>query len=181
MKSYNIGGGHAFRNAIGTIIFGILLVSSVSAAPSNEENAYLHIYQQMDKYKNGSTLRLIQSYVVTPNHSEDYTAWVYDNDLALIALNQRGASEDILRAKNLADALVWVQNHDQDFNDGRIRDGYWATDLSDTSGKNSSIKNPGSGTGNVAWTIIALLRYYDIAGDTTYLNAINRSLLSIRP
>jgi hypothetical protein len=125
----------------------------------------------MDLYNNGSTLRLIQSYNVTSN---DYTAWVYDNDLVLMALIQRGAYEDISRAKILADSLIWVQNHDTDFNDGRIRDGYWATSLDDSTGKKSSIKSPGSGTGNMAWTIIALLRYYEISRDPNYLNASER-------
>ena len=129
---------------------------------NHEENAYLHFYEQMDWYKEGSDLRLIQSYVGTTTRPADYTAWVYDNDLAIIALIDKGTPEDMSRAKILCDALIWAQNHDHDFKDGRIRDGYWASNLSDSSGKYSSIKSPGSGTGNMAWTIIALLRYYEV-------------------
>ena len=138
--------------------------------PSPEENAYYHLYEQMDRYENGSTLRLIQSYVGTPTNPDDCMAWVYDNDLAVLALVDRGTPEDMVRAKVLCDSLIWCQNHDQDFNDARIRDGYWANDLTDQSGENSSVKSPGTGTGNMAWTIIALLRYYEVTGDITYLN-----------
>lgn len=148
--------------------------------PTPEEKAYLHLYEQMDRYKKGGALRLIQSYVGTPTYPDNpddiYMAWVYDNDLAILALIDRGTPEDISRAKILCDALIWCQKNDQDFNDGRIRDGYWANDLKDPSGKSSSIKSPGSGTGNMAWTIISLLRccevtYYEVTRDTTYLNA----------
>ena len=143
-------------------------------APSPEEKAYSHLYEQMDRYESGSTLRLIQSYVGTPINPDDYMAWVYDNDLVILALIDRGTPEDLSRAKILCDSLIWCQNHDQDFNDGRIRDGYWANDLTDSTGENSSIKSPGTGAGNMAWTIIALLRYYEVTGDTTYLNSSKR-------
>jgi len=132
---------------------------------TNEDKAYSHIYEQMDK-NNTESLRLIDSYV-----DDDPTAWVYDNDLAILALVDRGTTEDKDRAKILCDAFVWCQNHDQYFSDGRVRDGYWATNITDPSGENSSIISPGSGTGNMAWTIIALLRYYEVSNDKTYLNA----------
>lgn len=138
---------------------------------NNEKNAYLHLYKQMDWYKEGSDLRLIQSYVGTTTQPTDYTAWVYDNNLAIIALIDKGTPEDMSRAKILCNTLIWAQNHDPNFKDGRIRDGYRASDLSDSSGKYSSIKSLGSGTGNMAWTIIALLRYYENTENKTYLNA----------
>ena len=152
----------------------ILQTSAGSTEPSPEEKAYSHLYEQMDRYESGSTLRLIQSYVGTPINPDDYMAWVYDNDLVILALIDRGTPEDMSRAKILCDSLIWCQNHDQDFNDGRIRDGYWANDLTDSTGENSSIKSPGTGAGNMAWTIIALLRYYEVTGDTTYLNSSKR-------
>lgn len=175
MISYNVCRGRVLRIAVEITLLIILLWSNTGAAAlPNEEKAYLHLYDQMDRYKNGSTLRLTQSYGGTYTQPDDYTAWVYDNDLALLALLKRGTAEDISRAKILADSLIWVQNHDQDFKDGRIRDGYWATSLNDTSGKNSSIRSPGSGTGNMAWTIIAFLGLYETTGDAKYLNAAKR-------
>jgi len=149
-------------------------INVMGGTNENEENASLHLYEQMDKYKSGTKLRLIESYVGTVTHPTTYTAWVYDNDLAILALADRGTAEDKERAEILCDALVWCQNHDQDFSDGRVRDGYWATDIKDPSGKISSIKSPGSGTGNMAWTIIALLRYYEVSKNETYLEAAKR-------
>jgi nitrogen fixation-related uncharacterized protein len=66
---------------------------------NHEENAYLHLYEQMDWYKEGSDLRLIQSYVGTTTQLTDYTAWVYDNNLTIIALIDKGTPEDMSRAK----------------------------------------------------------------------------------
>ncbi len=158
------------------IITGFLgcINKNTESVSNNEEKAYSHLYEQMDRYKKGSTLRLIQSYVGTSTQVDDYMAWVYDNDLVVLAMIDRGTPEDMSRAKILCDALILCQNHDQDFDDGRIRDGYWASDLRGPSGKNSSIKSPGSGTGNMAWTIIALIRYYEVTGNKTYLNSAER-------
>ena len=158
---------------LSNVLIAVALSGCVVPPPpaSPEEKAYSHLYEQMDRYESGGTLRLIQSYAGTSDNPDDYMAWVYDNDLAILALIDRGTPEDMSRAKILCDALIWCQNHDQNFNDGRIRDGYWANDLRDLSGENSSINSPGSGTGNMAWTIIALLRYYEATGEVTYLNA----------
>lgn len=158
------------------IISNVLIVVALSGCAQEtgshgEEAAYSHLYEQMDRYEDGSTLRLIRSYAGTPTNPDDCMAWVYDNDLAILALIDRGTPEDMSRAKILCDSLIWCQNHDRSFNDGRIRDGYRANYLKDLTDENSSIKSPGSGAGNMAWTIIALLRYYEAAGDTTYLNA----------
>ncbi|MCK4730900.1 MAG: hypothetical protein KAT65_00450, partial [Methanophagales archaeon] len=134
--------------AVIIVLAAVIITGFSGCIEDNEEKAYSHLYEQMDGYKKGSTLRLIQSYVGTPtcpNNPDDiYMAWVYDNDLAILALIDRGTPEDISRAKILCDALIWCQENDQDFNDGRIRDGYWASDLKDPSGKKSSIKSPGS-------------------------------------
>lgn len=162
--------------AVIIVLAAVIITVFSGCIEDNEEKAYSHLYEQMDRYKEGNTLRLIQSYVDTPTHPANHTAWVYDNDLVVLALIDRGTPEDISRAKILCDALIWCQNHDQNFNDGRIRDGYWASDLEDkdSAGKNSSIKSPGSGTGNMAWTIIALLRCYEAEENKTYLNAAER-------
>jgi len=158
------------------IIFNMSIVVALSGCAQEtgspgEELAYSHLYEQMDRYEDGSTLRLIRSYAGTPTNSGDCMAWVYDNDLAILALIDRGTPEDMSRTKTLCDSLIWCQNHDRSFNDGRIRDGYRANNLKDMTGENSSIKSPGSSAGNMAWTIIALLRYYEAAGGTTYLNS----------
>ncbi len=144
----------------------------VTNQPSNPSGCTF--YLDDIKYENRNQLRFLESYESTPTLDNDYMAWTYDNALALIALTARGNVTDKERAQILADSFLYLQNNDQIFNDGRVRDGYWATDIKDPSGKNSSIKSPGSGTGNLAWTLIALLRYYEVTGDITYLNAAKR-------
>ncbi len=115
-----------------TVLIVVALSGCAQETPNHgEEAAYSHLYEQMDRYEDGSTLRLVQSYASTPTNPDDYMAWVYDNDLVILALIDRGTPEDMSRAKILCDSLIWCQNHDQSFNDGRIRDGYRANYLKD--------------------------------------------------
>ncbi|KAF5438154.1 CASH domain-dontaining protein, partial [Candidatus Methanophagaceae archaeon] len=144
----------------------------VTNKPSNPSGCAFYLDDIM--YENRNQLRFLESYESTPTFDSNYTAWTYDNALALLAFIARGNATDKARAQILADSFLYVQNNDQTFNDGRVRDGYWATDIKDPSGKNSSIKSPGSGTGNMAWTIIALLQYYEVTEDITYLEASKR-------
>jgi hypothetical protein len=57
--------------------------------------AYQHLYERMDKYNTGSTLRLIEGESEPYTSGQQYTAWVYDNALAIIALVARGKATDI--------------------------------------------------------------------------------------
>jgi len=54
------------------------------------------------------------------------TAFTYDAAVALIAFV---ASGDLQNAKLIADALVYAQNHDRWYDDGRLRNAYQAGDL----------------------------------------------------
>ncbi len=151
--------------------------NTAKTATVYEEKAYSHLYEQMDKYKTGNTPRLIQSYVPTSTYNPYpgiYNAHVYDNDLAMLAFLIRGTPEDMRRAKVIREALLWAQNHDQDFNDGRLRDAYWSTDIKAPDGIHSSIIIPDSSTGNMAWTIIAWTTDYEKTGNKTSLNAAKR-------
>jgi len=165
-KKYSINlTGVNLSNVIGAFCW-------VTNKPSNPSGCTFYLDDIM--YENRNQLRFLESYESTPTFDNDYMEWTYDNALALLAFIARGNATDRERARILADSFLYVQNNDQTFNDGRVRDGYWATDIKDPSGKNSSIKSPGSGTGNMAWTIIALLRYYEVTEDITYLNAAKR-------
>jgi uncharacterized protein YyaL (SSP411 family) len=144
----------------------------VTIKPDNPSGCTIYLDDIM--YENRNQLRFLGSYESTPTVDNDYMAWTYDNALALLAFTARDNTTDRERARILADSFLYVQNHDQTFSDGRVRDGYWATDIKDPSGKNSSIKSPGSGTGNMAWTIIALLRYYEVTKNETYLTGAKR-------
>jgi hypothetical protein len=113
-------------------------------------------------------------------------AYVYDNALALIAYVKHG---DWSRAKLLADAFVYAQQHDRFYMDGWLRNAYQDGDLALPPGWNpvgaarlSGYLDPskqwredpdqvGTSTGNVAWAMIALLNYYEARGGAEYLSA----------
>jgi hypothetical protein len=136
----------------------------------NEDSAYGHLYTIMDKYASSDALRLLDSYEPTSTWDDGDTAWVYDNDLVMLALIARGTPADRERARILADTLIYAQNNDPDFADGRVRDAYSAASFVGTDGK-PQITSPGSATGNMAWTMLAWLGYWQAKGGTAYLGA----------
>src|SRR5581483_9170090 len=78
--------------------------------------------------------RLIRSFTAGPAPDEDAirgVAFLYDNALALLALLARGDVEGNRRARLLADGIVWAQEHDRRFRDGRWRNGYAAGPIGD--------------------------------------------------
>ena len=113
-------------------------------------------------------------------------AHIYENALAMLAFMARGTEGDWERAKMLADSFVYAQSHDRYFDDRRLRNVYRSGDLEDeVSGK---ARLPGwwdykneewyedkyhvsSYTGNLAWVMIALLKYYEEKGVSEYLKA----------
>ena len=136
----------------------------------NEDNAYAYLYTIMDKYASDDALRLLDSYEPTSNWDDGDIAWVYDNALVMLALMARGTATDWDRAKILADSLVYAQNNDPGFADGRVRDAYSAASLIGGNGKAQSASS-GSATGNMAWTMLAWLGYWEAKGGTSYLDA----------
>ena len=123
-------------------------------------------------------------------------AFTYDNALALMAFLANGDSG---RAKLIADALVYAQNHDRHYSDGRLRNAYQAGDLMlppgwVPNGKAGTVRMPGwygapqngdptwyedevqvsTSTGNMAWAMLALLAYYEKQGGAQYLAAAER-------
>ncbi|MFH0881161.1 MAG: hypothetical protein V2A34_15730 [Lentisphaerota bacterium] len=142
--------------------------------------------------------RLLTSYQ-TQGSDDDFdfvfknTAFVYDNALSLLAFLGSG---DLRHAKLIADALVYAQAHDRYYTDGRLRNAYMGGDLRDPpgyagSGKKYSVRMPGwwdsrqntwnedraavgSYAGNMAWAMLALLSYYEVAGGDQYLASTAR-------
>lgn len=134
-------------------------------------------------------LRFLESYEVTCAQDDDSSrnaSHIYDNALVMLAFMARGTSEDWARAKILADSFVSAQAHDRAFSDGRLRNAYQAGDLLDPT--TGLARLPGwwdydakqwfedkyqvsSYTGNLAWVMIALLRYYEVKGGADYLKA----------
>ncbi|MBI1882276.1 MAG: hypothetical protein HYR94_29240, partial [Chloroflexi bacterium] len=115
-------------------------------------------------------------------------AFTYDVALALMAFTAR---DDKAWATALADAFVYCQEHDRYYTDGRLRNAYQAGDLIlppgwTPNGRIGTCRVPGwwdtkeqkwvedaeyvgSGTGNLAWALIALLNYYERWGGEKYL------------
>lgn len=124
--------------------------------------------------------------VIDPDRYIRNVAYSYDNALALLAFLARGTIEDIRRAGLLANAFVLAQSNDRFYTDSRLRNSYMAGDLTDY--MTGNIRMPGwwdpdaqawsedevqvsTHTGNLAWTIIALLSYYERIGGVQYLTA----------
>lgn len=100
-------------------------------------------------------------------------AYLYDNAIALFALAEAGA---VWHVEKLADAIVYAQEHDRSFHDGRLRNVYLCGDPSVDSGRSvtgGAVPLPGfwsngkwqedyysvsTSVGNMAWTILALCR-----------------------
>lgn len=120
-------------------------------------------------------------------------AFTYDNAVALISFVIGGERE---RARLVADALIYAQEHDRYYNDGRIRNAYQAGDLIlpagwTPNGKSGTARMPGfsdpqtgawmedefqvsTHTGNMAWGMLGLLAHYQWVGGSRYLAAVER-------
>ena len=116
--------------------------------------------------------RLAQSY--QDNSGLTDIAFVYDNALTIIALLSAG---DTARARSIADALIYAQDHDEKFTDGRLRQAYHA----------DSFLNPdrtahfgwefglvGTAVGDMSWAGIALAHLAAKTGRRDYLAATLR-------
>ncbi|NLE14021.1 MAG: hypothetical protein GX628_10160 [Clostridiales bacterium] len=101
------------------------------------------------------------------------SAYLYDNALAAVVLVSAGARE---HAEKIANAIIFAQEHDRTFSDGRLRNAYVAGDPKSDSGRSITagrvtVRLPGfwkdgrwqedsytvsTSTGNMAWTVLAL-------------------------
>src|ERR1044071_7293685 len=73
----------------------------------------------MDAYPQAGRTRLAQSY--TDQAGLFSTAFVYDNALAVLAYL---AGRRLSRARALGDALIFAQDNDELYSDGRVRQAY---------------------------------------------------------
>ena len=127
--------------------------------------------------------RFLVSYETTADSSDLFlrnAAYIYDNALAMLAFIARGTEDDWRRAKILARTFLKCQSHDRDYKedtlDYRLRNGYQSGDVIDPVSKYARLPNiwnekknrrdedafsRNTHTGNIAWVIIALLRFYE--------------------
>lgn len=133
--------------------------------------AYAFLDQMMDFHGQGQTIRLLQSYLPTAALDLGDTGFTYDNAVALIAFLLRGQANDIERATVLGNSLVYGQQHDLAFVDGRLRDGYHVHPYVMSNGQtNVNPSIAGSMTGNLAWAGLALGHLYSHTRQKQYLD-----------
>ena len=125
----------------------------------------------------------IESYVDLPRDNNGFEivnfAYLYDNALAAMVLSYVGEND---RAMQIADAIVFAQNNDRYFDDGRLRNAYSNGDPKSEIGWLSArgkeyARLPGfyiqadgkwyedhfavsTSTGNIAWAMLALCEVY---------------------
>lgn len=178
--------GAGMAGAVGALSAGLvdLGAAAASAAPrdghghggvsnASVQNAYLFLNTMMDAYAQGATPRLAQSY--SDQQGLNSTAFVYDNALQIIAYLARGSSDDVTRATVLGNSLLYAQQHDPNFTDGRLRDSYFvAPSLVNTDGTVQLDGAPafitGTAVGNVAWAGLALVRLSRVTGNQSFLS-----------
>ncbi|MFC1716235.1 PKD domain-containing protein [Candidatus Poribacteria bacterium] len=134
--------------------------------------------------------RFLRSYETIQLGDHDFAlanaAYSYDNAMAVLAYIARGTDDDLRRARLILDAFVLAQENDRYYNDGQLRSAYMCGDLFDRDG---DVRQPGwwddemrewyedqtqmsSNTGDVAWVMIAFLKYcQDVELDQDYLSA----------
>ena len=130
----------------------------------------------------------VASYDVVPNGGDfdsanANAAYTYDQALAIMACV---ASGQMGQARRIGDALVYAQDHDRFWHDGRLRNAYAAGAVGGgpvkLPGYYSGAKRrwmedgyqAGSATGNNAWAGVALLRLADATGDKRYAESARR-------
>jgi hypothetical protein len=110
-------------------------------------------------------------------------AYTYDNAVAVIALIACGKTK---QARQIGDALLWAQDHDRYWHDGRLRNAYAAGPTGAGSMKLAGwwdLKaqrwledgyQAGSDSGNTAWAMLALLSLDVNTGDARYRRGAER-------
>lgn len=134
---------------------------------SSVDDAYTFLDQMMDLYATGSVPRLVQSFeggVLEKKHFTD--SETYDDALMIDAYIAESSSDGLSRAEDIANGLLEVQQLDPAA-DGRIREAYAPQP---PSAGHLDITDRTSDVGNMAWVGMALVRLYDVTGDSAYLD-----------
>ena len=149
------------------------IINDLPSYSTSLDNGYQFLNFMMDAYQQGSTPRLIQSYGDGFGYCS-CTAFIYDNDVAVMAYLARGTADDLARAQVIGNAILFAQQHDP-YQDGRVREAYWPTSIAAPNGIDPSIGGlyylPDSRTGEMAWTGMALAQLYTRTQNPDYLNA----------
>lgn len=123
------------------------------------------LQQVTDAYRI-SGFRLAQSYSDASGLGD--IAFIYDNALTTMALLAAG---DVARARSIGDALLYAQNHDETFSDGRLRQAYHADTFVNDDGTAHfgwEFGLTGTAVGDMAWTGLALAQLAGRTGARSY-------------
>ncbi len=156
--------------------------------PAGQRAAVGFLQAAADAYPELNTgPRLAQSY--TDELGLFSTAFVYDTALAILALLADGRRSSVATAKVLGDGLVYAQEHDPAYDDGRLRQGYNVGPYTFYDG------NPqpygfvlpdgkanigwqfgflGTAVGDMAWPGLALVQLYRVTRERRYRDAAVR-------
>ncbi|MBV9280167.1 MAG: Tat pathway signal sequence domain protein [Chloroflexi bacterium] len=185
-------GGAAAAGVIGAEVAGLLApAGAVAASPrgtarqvvgpvgeASIDRAYSFLDFMMDAYQQGTTTRLTQSY--SDQQGLQSTAFVYDNALQILAyVPSTRSAVRLARARVLGDSLLYAQQHDPVYHDGRLRDAYFvAPSFVQPDGTVQLAGAPfyfyGSAVGNMAWAGLALVRLYALTRNGPYLDGAER-------
>lgn len=142
------------------------LVRRTAIPAHSVPRAYEFLRLMIDKYAQGSTARLVQSFDGGP--LKNFTdAVTYDDALFVDAVLARGSPEDVARAKVVGNAFLYVQAHDK-AGDGRLRAAYAPKPLRNPA--DVIVDDNTSDVGNMAWVGQALTQLYAKTSDTAYLS-----------
>ncbi|MCW2810682.1 MAG: uncharacterized protein JWP61_1140 [Friedmanniella sp.] len=100
--------------------------------------------------------------------------FIYDNALTSIALLSAG---DLKRARQIADGLLYAQNHDETFTDGRLRQAYHADTFVNGNGTAHfgwEYGLTGTAVGDMSWSGLALAQLARATGKRSYLDGAVR-------
>jgi hypothetical protein len=140
-------------------------------SPDSLHRVYSFLDEMMDAYAGGATLRLIQSY--SDQQGLLSTAFTYDNAQVIHAYLLRGRKDDIDRARTIGNSLIYAQQNDPNFNDGRLRQAYFVDQPSPNGVFIRLALAPffftGSAVGDMAWAAIALAQLYWRTRELRYL------------
>ncbi|MFF6786293.1 Tat pathway signal sequence domain protein [Streptomyces sp. NPDC012510] len=101
---------------------GAAAASPQASTASAQRRGQAFLAAAMDAYPDHGAIRLTQSY--TDQAGLFSTAFTYDNALAILAHLAVRTRDGRARAVALGDALIYAQEHDPAYDDGRLRQAY---------------------------------------------------------
>ncbi|MCL1923004.1 MAG: hypothetical protein FWG15_03945 [Propionibacteriaceae bacterium] len=127
----------------------------------------------------------VEGFLYAPGNTTNGSdfSYIYENSAAIIALSHLGATREV---ELIADAMVFAQDHDRYFDDGRLRNAYVGGNPREQTGWSvfrgvDAVRLPGTwkdgiwqedfyavstSTGNMAWALMALCEAYGVASES---------------